>query len=180
MWSIGWVPFQQFEKFMERQWDFDDFLLFNDDFFIMEPITEWIDYERTEQSYMALTAKCKPYHMLTLNTFKILDNKKKHYFNLHIPMRLKISNLRILFILWHNVINKNLDFRTLYGNLFIKDYENLVAIPDVKIFQDKFNPQGPFLSTWSKAFEVKGEVYQGLINTFSEPCFCETKKIEKL
>lgn len=177
-WSIGWVPFQQMQALLSMEWDFDDFLLFNDDFFVLNKVEEWVDYCRSKASYESRTMRCKPYHLLTLATWKLVDSRV--YFNLHIPMRLKISRLKVELILWRNLRNPNVDFRTLYGNLFLFDYPNLQTMDDVKIFQDDFDETQTFLSTWSDAFRIHGKVEAKLKEMFPDPCFCEIQKIQKI
>lgn len=177
-WTVGWVPFQHFVTFCQQQWDFDNFLLFNDDFFVTKPIYDWIDYERSEQSYMERTARCKPYHIKTLATFKIVDTR--HYFNLHTPMRLKTYYVKILLTYWKASSCKDLDFRTFYGNLFLHDYPKLTAISDPKIFDDVFIEDLPFISTSSNGFRKGKECYRRITEMFPEPCFCEKDEIEKI
>lgn len=177
-WTIGWVPFQHFTNFIQKNWDFEDFLLFNDDFFIMKPVYDWIDYERAEKDYMAKTFLCKPYHAKTLATFKLVEGRK--YFNLHLPMRMKVSNVKVLVSWWKSSLSKDLDFRTFYGNLFISDYPNLQAIDDVKVRDDTYDPSQTFLSTSIHNYHKGGFLRTKIEELFQEPCFCERPRIDKV
>lgn len=180
LWTIGWVPFQHFSSALDKldELKIDNFLLMNDDFFIMHPVYQWEDLERSGKSYMEKTFRCRPYHIKTIKTFKIVDTRC--YFNLHAPMRMRVPYVRILCKFWSLMNDKDLDFRTFYGNLFIHDYPQRKVIDDYKIFDDILDPNVTFISTSTNGFQIDKKVYQTILNTFPEQCFCEKPLIPKL
>lgn len=180
MWTIGWVPFQHFSSALEQleELGIDNFLLMNDDFFIMHPVYNWEDLERSGKSYMEKTYHCRPYHIKTIKTFKIVDTRC--YFNLHAPMRMRMPYVKILCKFWSLLNDKDLDFRTFYGNLFIHDYPQRKVVDDHKILDDQLDPSITFISTSANGFQENKKVYQAILNTFTEQSFCEKPIISKL
>lgn len=179
-WTVGWVPFQHFVSALPKleELKIDNFLLMNDDFYIMHPVYEWKDLERSGKSFMERTYHCKPYYVKTLKTFKIVDTHL--YFNLHAPMRMRVPYVKILCKFWSLASDKDLDFRAFYGNLFLFDQPKRLVIDDDKIFNDVLNPDSTFISTSSNGFQKGKKVYDTIINTFSEQCFCEKPIISKI
>lgn len=179
-WTIGWVPFLHFCNAMERleQLEIDDFLLMNDDFFILKPIKDWIDLERSEKSYREKTVRCQPYHIKTLKVFKIVPTRR--FFNLHAPMRMRIPYVKVMSLFWTYYSDKDLDFRNLYGNLFLFDYKKTRVMDDRKIFDDVLLPDDDFISTSSNGFQPGKAVYEYIHENFKEPSFCERPILKKI
>lgn len=161
--SIAYVPWQHMESFVNSGLYSGEFLLFNDDFFVLKPIDEWIDYYRDIDDY---DKKCgihnRVYHRRELRAFNLLKipfNSGRHY-NLHMPMRMNTKNVKIALDFWKKQLNKDFEFRTTYGNMFKReDYPHR----DVK-----YDSDGEFLSGSDKLW------YEDEIRKlFPEKSFCE-------
>lgn len=179
-WTIGWVPFLHFCNAMKSLEDLgiDDFLLMNDDFFILKPIKNWIDLERSEKSYREKTVRCKPYHIKTLKVFKIVTSRR--FFNLHAPMRMRVPYVKILCLFWTHYPDKDLDFRNFYGNLFLFDYPKTRVMDDRKILDDVLLPEDDFISTSSNGYLPGKKVYEYIHENFKKPSFCERPVLKKI
>lgn len=179
-WTIGWVPFLHFCNAMERleELKIDNFLLMNDDFFILKPVYHWIDLERSRKSYQEKTVRCKPYHIKTLKVFKIVTSRR--FFNLHAPMRMRVPFIKILCLFWANYSDKDLDFRNFYGNLFLFDYPETHVMDDRKIFDDLILEDDVFISTSSTGYQPDKAVYKYIHENFKEPSFCERPILKKI
>lgn len=161
--TLAYVPWQHMESFLKSGLYSGEFLLFNDDFFVLKPIHDWVDYYRDINDY---NQKCgihnRVYHRRELRALAVLKipyNAGKHY-NLHIPMRMNTKNLKIAIDFWNRQINKDFEFRTTYGNMFCK---NDFPHRDVKYDKDE-----EFLSGGDRLW------YEEEIRTaFPEKSFCE-------
>ena len=181
-WTIGWVPFQHMLTLLKHA-DFEDFILFNDDFFVTKPIKEFQDLYRLDSDYDMRAKVNRIYHKRTQRSLTYTKSKK--YFNLHCPMRFKISHLREYMDWWLKSPVKDLDFRTLYGNMYIDDYPNLKGVEDFKssyIRKDLLDPMlREYYSTSSMDFlKPFSNVAKRLVDMFPEPTKCEHPIIEKL
>lgn len=186
-WTIGWVPFQHMNNLIRSNHpavDFDEFILFNDDFFVTKKVTEFEDFCRSSKDYNLRAKANRVYHTRTRSSLKLTESKL--YFNLHCPMRMKISNLRILIKDWLSSPIKDLDFRTWYGNRFIKDYSALREVDDFKssyLRLDLLDPElREYYSTSSQDF-VKGSESEGakkLKKMFPVMSPCERTLIKKV
>lgn len=153
----------------------DEFLLFNDDFYIMRRIEEWTDYYRDEKDYKEKALKNHAYHQKTIRSYQYTEIKKPY--NLHAPILIKKENFIDLLEKWKTFKNQDIDFRTLYGNLYIKTNK---SIRDFKIGQNyKYDYEGlhniehaQFISTSDLSFknEKIGEI---LRSRFDKPSFLE-------
>lgn len=181
-WTLGWVPFQHMIT-LTKYADFDEFILFNDDFFVTKKIKKFYDMCRLESDYNLRARTNRIYHRRTLSSLKFTESKK--YFNLHAPMRLKVSRLKIFLKWWNKSRVKDLDFRTLYGNMYIEDYPKLKAVVDFKssyIRPDLLDPAlRDYYSTSSTDFlEPCSNSANKLKAMFPEKSKCEKDRIEKL
>lgn len=155
----------------------EDFWLFNDDFFIMQPVTNCpiavtgTMYKRIQE----LTAKnnISAYAKELFITKRILEEKNLETLNyaLHIPMLInKTKALETL-----NLFRNTPMFRCCYGN-----HHNLAEIitPDVKIFNINTIPTGEeiYLSTSNKSF-TKGEVGKYIKEKFPEKSKYEIERL---
>ena len=148
----------------------EDFILMNDDFFILKPITEkdlnlcrgpvedvLKDYKRRfgMNEYIRGMEQTEIY-------LKDLGVEKPISYELHIPLVMNKKNVLKMFELPYidslSVIHK----RTIYGNLFCKDSE---VVEDVKVIKDRFCPinSDKFLScddaSWPRVREYVGPLF---------------------
>lgn len=181
-WTLGWVPFQHMLTLIKNA-KFDDFILFNDDFYVTKKIDEFYDMCRSEADYELRARVNRVYNKRTMQSLKFTKSKK--YFNLHAPMRMKVSRLKSLLDWWLKSNVKDLDFRTLYGNLYIEDYSKLVEVADFKssfIRPDLLDPTlRDYYSTSSSDFrEPCSEVAKKIKEMFPEKSPCEKIFLEKI
>ena len=180
-WTIGWIPFQHMNNMLKLDLDFDEFILFNDDFFVTKPIKEFQDYCRNKKDYDQRAAINRMYHARTRRSLTLTKGDK--YFNLHCPMRMKVSSMREMIDFWKKAKVKDLDFRTLYGNMFIEEYPNLKPVDDFKssyIRKDLLDPSlREYYSTSSQDFipSSVSEIAKKIKEMFPNYAPCE--KIEK-
>ena len=175
-WTLGWAAFQHMIKLVKYA-DFEEFILFNDDFFVMKPVIEFKDMCRRESDYKLRVKVNRTYNSRVLKTLKYTKSKK--YFNLHAPMRMKVSNVRELTDFWLKSKDKDLSFRTIYGNMFIEDYPHLIEVDDYKashIRKDLLDPEKrTYYSTSSTDFiKPYSNAAKTIMEIFSEPSECES------
>lgn len=181
-WTLGWVPFQHMLTLIKHA-DFEDFILFNDDFFVTKKITKFQDMYRLESDYEMRCKANRLYHRRTVRALTYTESKK--YFNLHAPMRMKISRMKEFMNWWLKNPEKDLDFRTLYGNRYINDYPDLVGVVDFKssyIRKDLMDPElREYFSTSSQDFLTPpSEIGKHIKEMFPKPTKCEKPPIEKI
>jgi len=157
----------------------DDFWLFNDDFFVMRPVTEYeTPYDETlfekiiriEDKYRHKTAYSE---MLRRGAKWLRDNgyDVKNY-ALHMPMLLNKEKLKAIL-----PDLQGLPLRSIYGNVY---GTGAVNRRDVKI-QDLEKipaPDADFLSTSDKSFK-RGKVGEYIRNYFTEKSIYEVETDEK-
>lgn len=183
-WTIGWVPFQHMLTLVkQKDLDFEDFILFNDDFFVTKKINKFQDMYRLASDYETRAKSNRLYHRRTQRSLTYTQSKK--YFNLHSPMRLKMSRLKEFMNWWLKEPVKDLDFRTLYGNKYIEDYPDLIGVEDFKssyIRKDLLDPGlREYYSTSSMDFlSPFSNVAKKIASMFPEPTECEKPIIKKL
>lgn len=147
----------------------EDFILFNDDFFVMRPMMAMPTFVcgTLEQLCRRIERKNggKPtqYTLKLEDTIKTLerDGLPTHNFELHVPMVLNRKKLL-------QIIGKYPDAkgtRSLYGNTYLTDH--MYYMKDVKIFDTKTEPSPDkvFLSTEDTSFS-KGKVGEYIRKTF--------------
>ena len=164
--QIGNVKYDRVKNMLRRVCDepgiTDDFILMNDDFFIME---SYIDLDtiytngtlsslcdRVEKRYNGETGYSKNLRHLEA-TLRSMDEGTAN-FELHVPMKINKDKMRGLIA---NFPNEH-GMRSLYGNLYA-DADNIADMPDVKIHSIRQEPTGEerFLSTSDISFAI-GEV----------------------
>lgn len=150
-----------------------EFLLFNDDFFIMSPIRKWVDYHRDEDDYQKNAAGNWAFHKRTLKSLQYTEQQKK--FNLHSPMLINVEEFNRIFEFWNKLAQKDIDFRTLYGNACIRKSRPLV---DNKVGMEETFDDSKFISTSDTSFTL-GYVGRYIRKTFNEPSFCEEQSSKK-
>lgn len=152
----------------------DDFILMNDDFFVMEPMTEFIDWNGgTLEEKIELYKRLAPNGIYT-NCLKItydgllrMGFENPLDFEMHVPMNMNRAKLN------ESLKDSTSLWRSVYGNMFITDTE---THEDVKVYRngklmgksyDYINNKLPFLSTIDDSFEmVRIKVLESM---FSEP-----------
>lgn len=168
--GLGSVPILHLRKLLNSNKMPDNFLLFNDDFFIMKKIRNWKDYYRNEDDYRKKALNNKIYHKKTLNSLNYTKEKKAY--NLHIPIRIEKEKFSSLLELWNTFEDKDIDFRTLYGNMFINSSESLndckISLVNVEMNLDNF----VFISTSDESFK-NGNVGKYIKEKFVRPSFLE-------
>jgi len=138
----------------------DDFILMNDDFFIMKPVPVLPNFHRgplltVERYYRNLGAtdyalgieQTKNYMIsLGLDPFKMLS------YELHVPMNMNKKNFIDMITQQQATMNiPVIHKRTLYGNLY---HEGGIRMEDVKIFTDSYpDTNATFLSSDDTSFE---------------------------
>lgn len=154
-----------------------DFVLFNDDFFIMQPIDELKNYHRGDLADIIAEYHAKQpgsaysQNMTrTSNMLKRLGVEKPKSYALHIPMIMNREKRQLLCKIAPlvNPNGKDYQMRTLYGNFY---RIGGTQTKDVKI-SNKFNvPKKAdiFLSTLDGSFR-DGKVGTYIKNTFQEKC----------
>lgn len=138
----------------------DEFILMNDDFFIVKPVDKIYSYfsgtlEEKINAYESVLGRSSYINRLKATQDKLIqmgfDNPLNY--EIHVPMSMSKQN-------FNNIlgINHNLLYRSVYGNKFS---ENSVEMTDVKVYQsENFGPLSynynsdkyPFLSTESGSF----------------------------
>lgn len=162
----AWIPWQHMAHFSDSNIYHGEFLLFNDDFYVLKPINEWIDYYRNRADY---DAKCglhnKVYHRRELRAFATLgipESLGKHY-NLHMPMRMNTHDLREAVRQWrYSFVSKDVEFRTTYGNLFPR--------PDEPHNDVKYANDGTWYSSGERYFPQHDLWLKAM---FPDKVFCE-------
>lgn len=146
----------------------DNFILFNDDFFIMKPMDEIKPYYRdTLENHVAKLGR-GPYASMLLGISDELKKRKltTHSYELHIPF---IFNKEKLLELW----DKNPDLRctrTMYGNTYKIGGEQR---EDVKIFSDRpgFDyKNSDMLSTDDSVINVNNDAWRWIKKQFPNKC----------
>ena len=153
----------------------DNFLLFNDDFYIMKKIEKWKDYYRDEKDYNKKAKLNHAYHKKTLRSLQYTENKKKY--NLHLPIMIEKQKFLELYKMWLEFRDKDIDFRTLYGNLFINSNTKIEDFKISKSFvYSEINLEkiknSLFISTSDSSFNVC-EIGNYLRSIFDKPSFAE-------
>ena len=153
----------------------DDFILMNDDFFVvnkishvpnlrrLKPIDHYIKlYDNLEvgDKYYQVTMK-ETAEFLRQRGFRDIDS-----YELHVPM--VINKDRYLTLRSMYPKGQSLHMRTLYGNFYHVDGKR---IKDVKVVKDgaEYSKDAPFLSTTDELFEGS-EIGMFIKNKFSEKC----------
>ena len=147
----------------------EDFVLFNDDFFILQPLAGLPSF-----SYGSLRQLCKrvekkngdrptPYTKSLERTIKALEDNglPTHNFELHVPIILNRKKLLSIIEQYPDVKGT----RSLYGNTFLT--KEMYYLKDVKIFDmDSLPSYGQaFLSTEDKSF-ARGKVGEFIRDRF--------------
>lgn len=154
----------------------DDFLLFNDDFFVLKPVSSHIDFKRCSiaDSIIRLSAFGPGTYLdslkLTGDILQQMGVDDPADYGLHIPITynkqrwLKAWRLQ----LEHNPDKKPVHMRTIYGNLYdlAKDF-----MEDIKISDLTGEPTGDetYLSVNDTSF-VQGKIGDYIREQFSDPC----------
>lgn len=155
----------------------EDFILFNDDFFVMDKVDELPLY--SSGMLVGLTLKIEsqndwrsaPYTAElkhTAHTLMTLNSNDPTNFELHLPMRFNRAKLL-------EIIERFPDLRgtrSLYGNIFCeKDHKQ--SVEDVKIWKEDerpiVSPDCPYLSTSDESF-TDGLVGQFIRDAFPDKC----------
>lgn len=139
----------------------EEFLLFNDDFYILQPIAEWTDYYRDPADYNAKARRNRYYARRTEASWHYYSGPA---YNLHMPMRLVTSQLRKMLEWWEQCPTPNLDFRTLYGCMFPTG-----AVPHCDVKNDISS--GDFYSS-SNDFE-RTPIGQRIMQEYTAPSIAE-------
>lgn len=124
----------------------ENFLYFNDDFYMMKPFNaETYPYFCTCEkiAYIPNPSRFQSISNRAIQKLKSMGVEKPKDFRGHCPMKLNKTNLLSLESMYEQVKNNNVgyEFRNIYGNLFIKEYE---MGSDCKTFGDDLfeNKQG--------------------------------------
>lgn len=142
----------------------DNFILMNDDFYILEPITDPVKelnlcrgtIEQVIKDYSRRYHNRDNDYLIGMKQTKIfledIGIKNPLSYELHIPMVLNKQKVLDMFQLPHLGSVKVIHKRSLYGNLYMKDS---TPINDVKVLKNYYYPLGSnkFLSTEDDSFE---------------------------
>jgi hypothetical protein len=166
----------------------DDFILMNDDFFFMKPITSLPQYnfgpmQKVIESFDNRYPEGSEYIATMKNLYEVLKKKgiaNPLSYELHIPMVL--SKLRIL-NLYDVVEGPTYQFRTYYGN-----YYKLMGttVDDVKLFLNSEHNDAAYVEDYKKFVErqtflsVTGGAFQrGLPGEYIRSVFSQPSMYEK-
>lgn len=163
-----------------------EYILMNDDFFIMKPVEDILPFHQGSQDafisrYLDIGSRAYVAGAIsTKHIYKMLGrvtNKPMLNYELHLPMvfdktkRAELSEMAKKY----NPMGKPIHFRTLYGNFYNIGGEK---IEDVKILGNGHKPhlmeESPFLSTQDDSFG-KSEVGEFIRSQFPEPSHYERK-----
>ena len=138
----------------------DDFILMNDDFFIVKPITKIISYyngtlQNKIDAYEQVLGRSSYVNRLKMTQDRLIQNKINDPLNyeLHVPMKMSKDKFDKVLNMNHNFL-----YRSIYGNIYDEEKEEMV---DVKVYQSEnfgelsynyLNNKYPFLSTESSSF----------------------------
>lgn len=153
-WTRAYVPWTYLEEILKHNVVQGEFLFFNDDFFVLKPITDWVDYARDQEDYnLHVKTGNRVYHMRDFRALRLLrmEDNGVHY-NMHIPIKLNTEYLREDIKFWHNSAIKDFAFRTFYGNRHFKDCPRMVDV--------KYRPNELFLSTHEEWWRANGQEYK--------------------
>ena len=146
----AWVPWQQMEAFINSGVYSGEFLLFNDDFFILKPIKDWKDYHRDQQNYEEKVKKSnRIYHQRELRALYALHKDNGVHYNMHIPMKMDTEKVRETLAFWYGLLNKDIEFRTTYGNMHLDQTESMVDV--------KYSPNEYFFSGGDRWWRTNGD-----------------------
>lgn len=159
----------------------DDFLLFNDDFFVMKPMNDFKNMHRGKLidhiTRLENEGIVKAYYQGMKRTYEILQEmgfKEPLNYSLHIPM---IMNKQKWLEMWRELLKINLErkpvhLRTFYGNYFKVGGRKM---DDVKIanFEDEPTGKEAFLSSNDHSF-VQGKMGEYVRERFPERCKYES------
>lgn len=138
----------------------DNFILMNDDFFIISPVSKITSYyngtlEEKINAYETILGRSSYINRLKTTQDKLIqmgfDNPLNY--EIHVPMAMSKKNLNDVLGMNHNLL-----YRSIYGNKF---NDNSIEMKDVKVYSsenfgllsyDYKNIQSPFLSTESGSF----------------------------
>lgn len=164
-WTPVLVAWQYLEAAVKAKVLPEKFLWFNDDFFVLEKLDEWTDFQRDDEDYDEKVRRVsRMYHMFSERAFMVMHiEENKRHFNLHIPMSVEAEKLREAIKFWRDCPIKNFGFRTYYGNKYYP--QNLPFMSDCKK-----NPNRLFLSTNEKYWATYGEQWK---KKFPETSFAE-------
>lgn len=150
----------------------DDFILFNDDFFVMKPVDElpaYFDgtlYKRSQQIRKKRKGQHSMYEQQLMFVRETLLNEHKKTYNyaVHVPM--VINKAKALEVL--DTYKRLYMFRSLYGNHWNIGGEQLKDCKIVNI-ETEPNAEAVFLSTGDKSF-AEGKVGEYIRSQFTEAC----------
>lgn len=156
----------------------DDVWLFNDDFFVMDRITEPKNYfggtleKRVIQLRRSIKNSAYTNQLDALKGKLIKMNKDTLSFALHVPMLINRSKALQLF----ETFPKLQMFRSLYGNYYEIE---CTYMKDVKIYDLESVPNTSIISTSDESFK-NGKVGEFIRACFTEPSKYEIEKAELL
>ncbi len=132
----------------------DDFILSNDDFFIMKPTQLKLFNRGTLQQHISERQRRDQYQRSLQQTLEILhrqDIAEPLSFDLHIPMLLNKQKRLELSYAMEPKLNRGYMplFRSLYGNLYPEPSEYMVDVKNIGNFTDSV-----YLSTSDKTFKT--------------------------
>jgi hypothetical protein len=159
----------------------DDFIYFNDDFFVMKPMEAIPTFHRgrLEDVIRHYRYTNSSYVRGMRDTRTLLQNlgcRTLHSYELHIPM--VINKQKMTEALHHGLKSKikAVHKRTLYGNLH--DIGG-TEVEDVKVISPQGGwPKGPFISTSDQAFT--GRVGRHIRSIFPEPSSYEVSHVPSI
>lgn len=153
----------------------DDFIYFNDDFFVLEKIANPTEEFNLYNGFLAEKAKGKNnnWHKAMADTAKYLSKFHRIFtpknYELHTPFIFNKNKLKyILSMFTLDMTALHTCKRSIYGNLYLTDGKNM---PDCKVFSHtKEIKAGKFISTSDKGFAV--------LEDFLKQKFSEKSKYE--
>lgn len=157
----------------------EDFILMNDDFFILSPVEELKTYHRGSLRKFVMNYPMRgPYYQRLRNTLQILNGlnrsnplipTKPRYslnnYELHIPM---IMNKTRLAQMWEGQRGRSTRcVRTMYGNYYVLGG---IEREDVKFTPSESHPLPPDFFSTANDYARTEEFRQTICSRFPEPC----------
>jgi hypothetical protein len=148
----------------------DNFVLFNDDFYITKPIKQIPTYHRGKLLDVLNSWQMNGRYWRGMkHTYDLLVDmgiKDPLCYELHVPMVINKQKKLEMTKLKQSLTKQNIHSRTFYGNLYKLGGRK---IQDVKIYKpNQEMPKGAFISSAPSSWE--GQLKNYITNLFNEPC----------
>ena len=148
----------------------DRFVLFNDDFFVVEPAGEVpvMHGGSLAKTIKGLKRRSHPYALRMIDTLEFLGGDALSFDRIHTPLPMRRDEARRMFA----DIDGRYLFRSVYGNWF---HDGGVETGDVKVRGRTVGVSGVFVSTSDRSWQ-RSEVGRRVRRLFPDPCVYEADR----